>query len=53
MSVMKKVDVDQSEAIEWSELSERERKLVKLYRLLDEDQRKDILRFINVLLHIF
>jgi len=52
MSVMKKVDVDQSEAIGWSELDERERKVVKLYRMLNEEQKEDILRFINVLLNI-
>jgi hypothetical protein len=48
---MKKVDVDQSETIGWSELNERERKIVKLYRLLNEEQKEDILRFINALLN--
>ncbi|WHS62249.1 hypothetical protein [Pseudomonas sp. G2-4] len=50
MSVMKKVDVDQSEAIGWSELNERERKFVQLFRLLDEVSQKDLIRFLDVLL---
>ncbi|ANF85147.1 hypothetical protein A7J50_1724 [Pseudomonas antarctica] len=53
MSVIKKVDVEQSEAIEWSELNEHELKIVKLYRLLDNEQKSDILRFISVLLNMF
>lgn len=50
MSVMRKVDVDQSEVIELAELNERERTVVQLFRLLDEIGQKDIMRFINVLL---
>jgi hypothetical protein len=52
MSVMKKVNANQSETIELSELADCERKILKLYRLLDEQHKEDILRFINALLHI-
>ncbi|WP_160320210.1 MULTISPECIES: hypothetical protein [Pseudomonas] len=50
MSVMNKVDVDQLEAVGWSELNERELKFVQLFRLLDEISQQDLIRFLNVLL---
>jgi hypothetical protein len=49
MSVMQKVDTNQSKEIKMAELNERERRVVQLFRLLDENAQKDILRFINVL----
>lgn len=50
MSVMKEVETNQAEAVKLSELNERERTVVHLFRLLDEESQKDIIRFINVLL---
>ncbi|WP_413794816.1 MULTISPECIES: hypothetical protein [unclassified Pseudomonas] len=50
MSVMKEVQTNQAKAIKWTELNERERTVVQLFRLLDEASQRDIIRFINVLL---
>lgn len=38
------------ETIEMAELNERERMVVQLFRLLDENSQKDIIRFIDVFL---
>ena len=51
MSVIKKLDVDQSAVTEWSELNEFEKKFVELFRLLDDASQQDIMRFISVLLN--
>ncbi|WP_214508926.1 hypothetical protein [Pseudomonas brassicacearum] len=50
MSVTKEVRNNQFEAIGLAELSELERVVLQLFRLLDETGQKDILRFMNVIL---
>lgn len=50
MSVMKKVNVNQSKEITMAELNEREQRIVQLFRQLDEEAQRDIVRFMNVLL---
>ncbi|MGN8344370.1 hypothetical protein ACLEJQ_12275 [Pseudomonas sp. SMV71] len=52
MSVMNKVDAKQSREVDFKELNDRERMLVKKFRQLDEVSQKDILRFLNVLLRL-
>lgn len=50
MSVRKEVQSNQSDNVEIMELSQLERKMVQLFKRLDQQQQKDILRFIDVLL---
>ena len=50
MSVRKEVQSNQSENVELTELTQLERMVLQLFRRLDHQQQKDILRFINVLL---
>lgn len=50
MSVRKEVQSNQSENVELTELTQLERMALQLFRRLDHQQQKDILRFINVLL---
>ncbi|NWC43436.1 hypothetical protein ATI14_6202 [Pseudomonas tolaasii NCPPB 2192] len=50
MSVRKEVQSNQSDNVEIMELSQLERKVVQLFKRLDQQQQKDILRFIDVLL---
>lgn len=50
MSVRKEVQSNQSGNAEFTELNELERTVLQLFRRLDHQQQKDILRFINVLL---
>ena len=50
MSVRKEVQSNQSDNVEIMELSQLERKVIQLFKRLDQQQQKDILRFIDVLL---
>ncbi|MDQ0739238.1 hypothetical protein [Pseudomonas sp. W4I3] len=50
MSVRKEVQSNQSENVEFTELTQLERMVLQLFRRLDHQQQKDIVRFINVLL---
>jgi len=50
MSVRKEVQSGQADNAEIKELSQLERTVIQLFRRLDQQQQKDILRFINVLL---
>lgn len=50
MSVRKEVQSNQSDNVEIMELSQLEKKVVQLFKRLDQQQQKDILRFIDVLL---
>jgi len=50
MSVKSELQINQSEAIEMPELNERERMVVQMFRLLDQESQQDIIRFLDVLL---
>ncbi|PBJ21176.1 hypothetical protein BSG18_32400 [Pseudomonas ogarae] len=50
MSVMEKIEVDQSNEVGLGELNERERTVIQFFRLLDEVAQQDIIRFIYILL---
>ncbi|MFG0549696.1 MULTISPECIES: hypothetical protein [Pseudomonas] len=50
MLVKKEVQSNQSKAPEQSELSQCERIVLQMFRQLDEQGRKDIIRFLDVLL---
>ncbi|CAB5643181.1 Uncharacterised protein [Pseudomonas putida] len=50
MSVKEEVQSNQSKALELSELSQYERMVLQMFRQLDEQGRKDIIRFLDVLL---
>jgi hypothetical protein len=52
MSVKIEVHKPQAEAIKLSELDEQELMVLKLFRMLNDEQRKDIIRFINVLVSL-
>lgn len=52
MSVMKELQTNQAKSIKWTELNERERNVVQHFRMLDEVSKKDLIRFINVLLRL-
>lgn len=50
MSTSKMVQAEQSENVEFGNLNERERLVLQMFRQLDQQQQKDIVRFIKVLL---
>jgi DNA-directed RNA polymerase specialized sigma subunit len=50
MSVKSEQQINQSKAIELPELNERERMVVQMFRLLDQESQQDIIRFLDVLL---
>ncbi|WP_432777766.1 hypothetical protein O4O02_01865 [Pseudomonas fortuita] len=50
MSVKEEVQSNQSKVLEQSELSQYERMVLQMFRQLDEQGRKDIIRFLDVLL---
>ncbi|WP_438307576.1 hypothetical protein ACIZ1P_20185 [Pseudomonas guariconensis] len=50
MSVKKEVESNQGKAPELSELSQCERMVLEMFRRLGEQGRKDIIRFLDVLL---
>ncbi len=50
MSVKEEVQSNQGKALELSELSQYERMVLQMFRQLDEQGRKDIIRFLDVLL---
>lgn len=51
MSTSKKVQAEQSDNVEFKDLSQREKLVLQMFRQLDQQQQKDILRFIGVLLN--
>lgn len=50
MSTSNKVQAKQSRSVEFGGLNQRERLVLQMFRQLDQQQQKDILRFIDVLL---
>ncbi|MFI8430657.1 hypothetical protein ACIGEI_23385 [Pseudomonas sp. NPDC078863] len=50
MSTSKMVQAEQSDNVAFGNLNERERLVLQMFRQLDQQQQKDILRFIEVLL---
>ncbi|MGY2204583.1 hypothetical protein [Pseudomonas tolaasii] len=51
MLVSNEVHAEQSESVELKDLNQRERLVLQLFRQLDQQQQKDILRFFDVLLN--
>lgn len=49
MSTSKKVQAEQPDNVEFKDLSQREKLVLQMFRQLDQQQQKDILRFIGVL----
>ncbi|MNJ77767.1 hypothetical protein D3C77_753500 [compost metagenome] len=50
MSVKKEVQTNQPEMLEQLELNQRERMIVLMFRRLDEQSQRDIIRFLDALL---
>lgn len=51
MSASNEVQTKQLESVEFESLNQRERLVLQMFRQLDQQQQKDILRFIDVLLN--
>ena len=51
MSTSKIVQAEQSDNVEFGDLNQREKLVLQMFRQLDQQQQKDILRFIGVLLN--
>ncbi|MGE7812219.1 hypothetical protein ACQKMW_02185 [Pseudomonas sivasensis] len=51
MSVGNEVEAKQSDSVEFESLNQRERLVLQMFRQLDQQQQRDILRFIEVLLN--
>ena len=51
MSASNEVQAKQSESVEVESLNQRERLVLQMFRQLDQQQQKDILRFFDVLLN--
>ena len=51
MSASNEVQAKQSDNVEFASLNQRERLVLQGFRQLDQQQQKDILRFIDVLLN--
>ncbi len=51
MSASNDMQAKQAESVEFEKLNHRERLVLQMFRQLDQEQQKDILRFIDVLLH--
>lgn len=51
MLVSNEVHAEQSESVGLQDLNQRERLVLQLFRQLDQQQQKDILRFFDVLLN--
>lgn len=51
MSVGNEVEAKQSDSVELESLNQRERLVLQMFRQLDQQQQRDILRFIEVLLN--
>lgn len=51
MSASNDVQAKQSESVEFEELNQLERLVLQMFRQLDQQRQKDILRFIDVLLN--
>ncbi|WP_161937009.1 hypothetical protein [Pseudomonas sp. ICMP 19500] len=50
MSVNNDVQAKQSENVEFAELSQHERMVLQMFRQMNQQQQRDILRFFDVLL---